>query len=139
VYYVSVDGVLVHNAYGGKAVDSGVQANKAAGDAVRDLIAAREEMALVEQSFSTVGGMRRVDVLKLGQELISIESKVGRTALDARVRQELARDWWLRRQGQVDRVVWEFSPSDVTGKVGPSKPLLEMLNKLGFEVRINTP
>ncbi len=82
-------------------------------------------------------GVRRVDVLKLGDELVGIESKVGRTALDSRVRQELARDWWLRRQGQVDRVVWEFTPSEITGKVGPTKQLMEKLQKFGFDVRIN--
>ena len=84
---------------------AGIQANKAAGDAVRDLIATREAPALIEQTFRTVGGVRRVDVLKLGDELAAIESKVGRTGLGlrgSRIRQELARDWWLQRQGQVD-------------------------------------
>jgi len=115
----------------------GVQTNKAAGDALRDLIARREAPALVEQSLKTVGGIRRVDVLKLGDELVAIESKVGKTALTARVRQELARDWWLRRQGQVQRVVWEFSRSDVTGEIGATKSLLEKLEKLGIDVIIN--
>jgi RHS repeat-associated protein len=117
--------------------NTGVQANKLAGDSVRDLIAARETPALTEQTFTTVGGVRRVDVLKLGDELVSIESKVGKTALDSRVRQELARDWWLRRQGQVGRVVWEFTPSEATGSGGPTAPLMQKLQKLGFEVRIN--
>lgn len=116
---------------------TGVQANKQAGDAVRDLIAAREAPALTEQVFSTVGGVRRVDVLKLGDELVGIESKVRRTSLDSRVRRELARDWWLRRQGQVDRIQWEFTPSSTTGAGGPTQPLLEKLGKLGFDVRIN--
>ena len=116
---------------------TGVQAIKLAGDSVRDLIAAREAPALTEQTFTTVGGVRRVDVLKLGDELVAIESKVGRTALDSRVRQELARDWWLRRQGQVDRVVWEFTPSEATGAGGPTAPLMQKLQKLGFDVRIN--
>ena len=116
---------------------NGIQANKLAGDAVRDLIAAREAPALTEQTFNTIGGARRVDVLKIGDELVSIESKVGRTSLDSAVRQELARDWWLQRQGQVDRVIWEFTPSDVTGAGGPTGPLLQKLQKLGFEVRIN--
>jgi RHS repeat-associated protein len=116
---------------------TGVQANKAAGDAVRDLIAAREAPALIEQNFTTVGGVRRVDVLKLGDGLTWIESKVGRTSLDSRVRQELARDWWLRRQGQLDRVVWEFTPSETTGVGGPTAPLLEKLQKLNFDVRIH--
>jgi hypothetical protein len=114
-----------------------VQANKLAGDAVRDLIAAREAPALTEQVFTTVGGVRRIDVLKVGDELVGIESKVGRTALDSRVRQELARDWWLRRQGQVDRIRWEFTPSSATGAGGPTEPLLQKLQKLGFDVRIN--
>jgi hypothetical protein len=114
-----------------------VQANKLAGDAMRDVIAAREAPALTEQTFTTVGGVRRIDVLKLGDELVGIESKVGRTSLDAAVRQELARDWWLVRQGQLDRVVWEFTPSQVTGAGGPTGPLLQKLQKLGFDVRIN--
>ena len=115
-----------------------VQVNKAAGDAVRDVIAAREAPALIEQTFNTVGGARRVDVLKLGDETVAIESKAGRTALDSRVRQEVARDWWLQRQGQVGRVQWEFSRSEVTGQVGPTSQLLGKLQKLGFDVKINT-
>jgi RHS repeat-associated protein len=118
-------------------IRGGVQANKAAGDAVRDAIAQREAPALTEQVFNTVGGARRVDVLKLGDELVGIESKVGRTALDSRIRQELARDWWLQRQSKLDRVIWEFSRSERTGKIGPTSQLAEKLEKLGFETRIN--
>jgi hypothetical protein len=114
-----------------------VGANKSAGDAVRDAIAVREAPSLIEETFMTVGGARRVDVLKLGDTLTGIESKVGRTALTPRVRQELARDWWLRRQGQLDAVTWEFSPSSVTGEVGPTPQLLEKLDKLKFDVRVN--
>ncbi|HVS34951.1 MAG TPA: RHS repeat-associated core domain-containing protein, partial [Gemmataceae bacterium] len=124
---------------GPSSLPTGVQANKAAGDAVRDAIAAREGTPYTERPFTTVGGIRRVDVLKLGDKSIGIESKVGRTALDSRTRQELARDWWLRRQGQLDQVMWEFSPSEVTGQVGPTAPLLEKLQKLGFDIRINDP
>jgi hypothetical protein len=117
---------------------TGIQANKLAGDKVRDAIALREAPAVIEHPFVTLGGVRVADVVKLGDEIVEIESKVGRTSLTPRVRQELARDWWLRRQGQVDRVVWEFSPSDVTGKVGPTPQLAEKLKKLEFDVRTNT-
>jgi hypothetical protein len=55
-----------------------VKKNKEAGDAVRDKIAAREAPAKIEQSYDTVGGIRRVDVVKEGEEAIGIESKVGR-------------------------------------------------------------
>jgi RHS repeat-associated protein len=124
----------------------GIFENKVAGDTVRDAIAGREAPALIEQEFKTLGGARRIDVLKIVDDLsvlrinaetVAIESKVGRTALTPRVRQELARDWWLLRQGKVNKVVWEFSPSDVTGEVGPTRPLQEMIDKLGFESRIN--
>lgn len=58
---------------------------------MRDMIAPREAPGLIEQSFTTVGGVRRVDDLKLGDDLpFSIESKVPRTSLGSRERQELA-------------------------------------------------
>ena len=127
---------------GGLAAESnvarGIGANKQAGDAMRDIIAAREAPALIEQSFTTVGGVRRIDVLKIGEDIpFSIESKVGRTSLGIRERQELARDWWLLRQNRVSGVRWEFSPSGVNGGVGPSPSLQQKLDKLGFETRIN--
>jgi len=122
---------------GGRTVESGIQANKRAGDLVRDEIATREAPAKTEQTFKTVGGVRRLDVLKLGDKTIAIESKVGLTGLRARERQELARDWWLRRQGQVGDVRWEFSRSKVTGEVGPKPQLQEKLDKLNFDVKIN--
>ena len=73
------------------------------------------------------GGLRRIDVLKQGRPQIGIESKVGRTSLTARVRQELARDIKLLRSGQVDEIVWEFTKSPVTGQVGPTGPLMQKL------------
>ncbi|MGD8909925.1 MAG: hypothetical protein PVI92_11330 [Chromatiales bacterium] len=110
--------------------NSTVQANKAAGDAVRDAIAARTGGA-IEQNFRVTGGLRRVDVL---DGTTAIESKVGRTSLTPRVRQELARDVKLLRSGQVDRVQWEFSPSGVTGKSGPTGPLRQKLEKFGIDI-----
>lgn len=117
---------------------TGIQLNKAIGDATSDAIAARFPFALREVPFDTVGGRRIADVVTLGGRNIAIESKVGRTVLsDSRVRQELARDWWIKRQGKVDDVVWEFTPSPITGKGGPDAALQQMLEKLGFGVRIN--
>jgi hypothetical protein len=96
----------------------------------------------------THGGLRRLDVLKLGEELVGIESKVGRTSLGprgGRVRQELARDWWSRRRAgglpggaaKVDKVRWEFTRSQVTDQVGPTPSLRDKLVKLGFEIVVN--
>ncbi|MBC8553940.1 MAG: RHS domain-containing protein, partial [Candidatus Brocadiales bacterium] len=99
-----------------KVIKSTIQANKAAGDAVRDVIAARTG-GVIEKNFRVTGGLRRVDVL---DGTTAIESKVGRTGLSKRVKQELARDVKMLRSGQVDKVQWEFSRSGVTGKVGPT-------------------
>jgi hypothetical protein len=111
-----------------------VRANKVSGDAARDFIAAREG-GVIEQNFRVTGGLRRVDVLKEGNEIVAIESKVGRTSLDSRIRQELARDVKMLRSGQVDRVVWEFSESAKTGRVGPTPALQQRLDKFGIEIR----
>jgi hypothetical protein len=114
-------------------VKSRVQENKSAGDAIRDVIAAREGAgAEIEQNLRVTGGLRRVDVLV--DKKIAIESKVGRTGLTERTRQELARDVKLLRSGQVEKVQWEFSKSNVTGKSGPTGPLRKKLNKFGIEI-----
>jgi len=109
---------------------STVQANKSAGDAVRDAIAARTG-GIIEQNFRVTGGLRRVDVL---DGTTAIESKVGRTGLTRRVRQELARDIKLLRSGQIERVQFEFSPSPVTGRSGPTRLLREKLEKFGIDI-----
>ena len=124
----------------GKAVDkikeifnrkkSTVEANQAAGDAARDAIAARTG-GQTEVNFRVTGGLRRVDVL---DGTTAIESKVGRTSLTKRVRQELARDVKMLRSGQVDKVQWEFTRSQVTGKIGPTGPLRQKLQKFGIEI-----
>ncbi|QDT39255.1 Hint domain-containing protein [Stratiformator vulcanicus] len=129
VYRVGDAGVLVHN--------SCIQANKAAGDAVRDQIRNREAPALIEQYRRTVFGGRRIDVLTQGGVKRAYESKVGRTGLTKRVRRELAKDFRLLETGQVDEVIWEFARSGITGQVGPTAPLLAKLQKLGFKVIVN--
>jgi len=114
----------------------GVQLNKVIGDTTSDAIASRYPAALREVPFDTVGGTRISDVVPLDGSNIAIESKVGLTSLDSRIRQELARDWWLARQGQVN-TMWEFTPSPITGEVGPTSALLQKLQKLQIPYKIN--
>ena len=63
-----------------------------------------------------------------------IESKVGRTGLTSRVRQEVARDIKILRSGQLDRIEWVFTRSPTTGKIGPTKALENVLNKHGIPI-----
>ena len=70
----------VNVAPGATAPLTGVQANRAAGDAAADAIAIREA-GIREGYFNTVGGVRKPNVIVLGEDVLSIESKVGRTPL----------------------------------------------------------
>jgi hypothetical protein len=80
-----------------------------------------------EVTKQAASGVRRIDVLT--DDGMAIESKVGRTSLTARVRQELARDAELLADDNsgVDSVFWEFSRSPTTGRVGPTPRLQDAL------------
>ncbi|EPD6619757.1 hypothetical protein ACSC89_004748, partial [Salmonella enterica subsp. enterica] len=108
-----------------------VQRNKAIGDKVRDMIAAERGTTLIEQNYRVTGGLRRIDVL---DGTIGVESKVGRTGLTARVRQEVARDLKILRSGQLQSVEWVFTRSPTTGKIGPTKKLEDLLNRHGIPI-----
>ncbi|MFI7064666.1 RHS repeat-associated core domain-containing protein, partial [Kribbella sp. NPDC050124] len=106
--------------------------NKAIGDAASDAIAARFPGARREVTLQAASGPRRLDVLTPSGQ--AIESKVGRTSLDDRTRQELARDVELLKDpdSPVTSVVWEFAVSPTTGLAGPTAPLAEALRKAGI-------
>lgn len=63
---------------------------------------------------------------------VAHEAKVGYTCLSKRIRIQIEKDAWLLKQRRVKGVVWHFFRSDITGKVGASKPLLELLKKNGI-------
>jgi hypothetical protein len=107
---------------------SRIGANQAAGDAARDSVAAGHPGALIEQTFSTALGPRRVDVMT--QTGIGIESKVGRTSLTATTQAQIAKDQWLMANNKdVAGIQWFFSRSGVTGQIGPTGPLADALTR----------
>ena len=118
-----------------------VQRNRVNGDAARDRIAGRFPNADKEVSKNTTDGYRRIDVY-IPEEGIAIESKVGRTSLtngqNGTLRQ-LNKDYELliTPGNGVNRVIWEFSESPVTGKIGPTPRLQRALEAAGIEIRIN--
>ncbi|MGH3349225.1 MAG: polymorphic toxin-type HINT domain-containing protein [Nocardioides sp.] len=119
--------VLVHNC---------VQQNKAVGDAASDAIAARYPGSGREVTLQAMSGTRRLDVLT--PDGLAIESKVGRTGLGSRERQEIARDVELLndRNSPVQKLMWEFSTSPTTGRGGPTPKLIAELlrNQIPFTV-----
>lgn len=65
----------------------------------------------------------------LTQDGLAIESKVGYTSLSKTVQLQIAKDQMLIDNGDVSAAQWIFSRSAVTGRVGPSGPLAEALDK----------
>lgn len=110
--------------------EGGILANQAAGNAARDAIAAANPGSLTEQTFQTMLGARRLDVLT--QEGIGIESKVGYTSLTRSIQAQIAKDQALLDSGDLSGVQWIFSRSGVTGRAGPSGPLGAALDKAGI-------
>lgn len=116
----------------GADATSGVLRNKAIGDEASDRIAARYPGAQREVTLQAASGPRRLDVLT--EQGLAIESKVGRTGLTRRTRQELARDVELLNDSTspVTSLMWEFSRSPITGRGGPSSRLASELLRNGI-------
>lgn len=121
---------LIGKSYGLGTVVESPGLNQAAGNAARDALAAAHPGALIEQSFTTTAGVRRIDILT--QSRLAIESKVGRTSFTAATRSQIAKDSLLLSNRQVTGVEWVFSRSGVTGQVGPTGPLADALSKAGI-------
>lgn len=60
---------------------------------------------------------------------VAHESKVGYTCLGKRIRLQALKDSYLLKNGIVEKVEWHFYKSEITGKIGASKPLLEFLKE----------
>ncbi|MFD1460350.1 RHS repeat-associated core domain-containing protein [Paenibacillus farraposensis] len=80
--------------------------------------------------FNTSLGRRYIDVMKDG---IAHESKVGYTSLTSFVKKQIQKDAELIRTGDIEGAVWHFYKSGITGKVGATKPLLDMLDANGIK------
>jgi RHS repeat-associated protein len=108
----------------------GVQANRIAGKAAETFL--RRTYGGGPASLSTSRGWRHLDNLADG---VAQESKVGRTALTERVKQQIAKDTELLQSGAVDKVEWHFFEGK-TGK-GPTEPLRERLQSCGISVCVS--
>ena len=84
----------------------------------------------------TTDGVRRIDVLT--RTGLAIESKVGRTSLTQEVRRQVLKDAELLNHATsaVSEVIWEFTKSPTTGKIGPTKNLEALLieHKIGIKI-----
>ncbi|HBO33786.1 MAG TPA: hypothetical protein DD636_03465 [Anaerolineaceae bacterium] len=70
-------------------------------------------------------GKRYVDIYA---NRIAMESKVGYVPLTNSSKMQVLKDYFLLQNNRVQGVEWYFFKSPVTGKIGPSGPLLNFLN-----------
>lgn len=81
--------------------------------------------------FSTSSGGRYIDQLING---MAYEAKVGYVSLTEKISLQIAKDVELITIGEVDSVAWVFFRSPITGLVGPSDPLYQLLIQNGIGV-----
>ena len=87
-----------------------------------------------QQYFDTTLGGRFIDQLVNG---VAHESKVGYTSLTKDIRLQIAKDVELLQTKQISGSTWHFFQSPVTGRTGPSKPLLDALQQNGIHYIIH--
>lgn len=68
---------------------------------------------------------------------VAHESKVGYQNLTKRTKRQIQKDAELLETKQIDGATWHFFESPVTGKGGPSKPLIDELNKNDIKIKIH--
>ena len=84
----------------------------------------------------TSEGRRFIDVLDPNS--VAHESKVGYTTATDFVKKQIRKDAELISSGDIEGARWHFFTSGVTGKVGPSQPLIDYLQEYNIPITIHT-
>lgn len=79
---------------------------------------------------------RRVDVFADG---VAHESKVGRVYLTESIQKQILSDAYLAETGAIDSAHWHFFASSVTNTLGPSVPVMDLLDSHGIAYTIHLP
>ncbi len=87
-----------------------------------------------QQTFDTSQGKRIVDQFANG---VIHESKVGYQSASDRIKTQIKKDAEIMKKEGVDGATWHFFQSPVTGKGGPSKPLMKELEDNNIKVEIH--
>jgi hypothetical protein len=97
---------------------------------------AKEVGGIAQKYFSTTLGKRFVDQFADG---VAYEAKVGYVPLTEFVKKQVLKDAELLTDATsgVTAVEWNFYRSGITGKVGPSQPLLDYLQQHGIKYVIH--
>ncbi|MDY5286184.1 MAG: polymorphic toxin-type HINT domain-containing protein [Lentihominibacter sp.] len=151
-YYVSEQKVLVHNTCAATAKNTQVAKssnNYVSSNDTKALPAPKSKSYMTgaegeeelkqlvggksQKHFSTSIGGRFVDQYSNN---IAHEAKVGYVPLTKRIRTQVEKDAELMRNGDIEGAHWHFFRSGVTGKIGPSAPLRNLLEEHGIKYTI---
>lgn len=80
--------------------------------------------------------IRRVDVFADG---VAHESKVGRVYLTESIQKQILSDAYLVETNAIDSAHWHFFASSVTNTLGPSVPVMDLLDSHGIAYTIHLP
>ncbi len=80
--------------------------------------------------------VRRFDAFAGG---VAHESKVGYRPLDDFTRGQILSDAHLIKNNSIKGAHWHFYPSAITGQLGPSRPVLDLLDEHGIRYTIHSP
>ena len=120
-YFVGNSRVLVHNVY------------KKGSDAEKKLVNMYPD-GKSQSFFATSNGRRFIDRLS---NKTAHEAKEGYTSATQFIKKQLKKDIDLLSSKEIDKSIWHFFESPVTGKKGPSQPLIDLITSYqqkGFDI-----
>ncbi|TFC75816.1 hypothetical protein E3T23_14815 [Cryobacterium cheniae] len=80
--------------------------------------------------------VRRFDVVA---KEVAHESKLGRVNLSPSIERQIRSDAYLVQKGDIKGAHWDFFASSVSNTMGPSEPVLDLLDELGIPYTIHVP
>lgn len=87
-----------------------------------------------QKAFSTPLGRRVVDQFVKG---VAHESKVGYTSATKFIKTQIAKETFLLSKGELKQSIWHFYRSPITGKIGATKNLINLLKSNNITVVIH--
>ncbi|WP_196903123.1 hypothetical protein [Cryobacterium sp. MP_M3] len=80
--------------------------------------------------------VRRFDVVVND---VAHESKLGRVNLNSSMERQIRSDAYLVQKGDIRGAHWDFFASSVSNTMGPSTPVLDLLDEMGIPYTIHVP
>lgn len=84
------------------------------------------------------GATRVLDFVNFANRL-GIENKVGLVNMSAEIEAQMMQDAQIMEEDLLDTVVWRFQASPITGQIGPSPVVFQMLQGYNIDIILQNP